>query len=522
MPPKANGKAPVSGAKADAAASSFGKAVAGSINDAKAAKAADQATASTHGKPDKAAYDKRQEELTTKLMSAQKAVASIKAKINDSDPKNASGPQSERRKVLKEELDKLRGQQSTYSASRKKALDQIKSLQDGIQRKSKELQDSRGKSKYRSTTEVDNQISSLEKQVEAGTMKLVDEKRALAEISNLKKSRKVIEGFGGQGDSIEADKKKIDEIRAQMDNPESKAASDRYTTIKSELDAIQKDGDAAYKSRSALYDERNALQKKADEIYNLRKTERAAFREANDKYYQKMTEDRNRRLEKEKAERQAYDDAKREETNARLLEEAKAPAYEREIEDCKTLVEYLQKMTGESTAAIEEPKLNVASTSSKLPQLETRKVDEAVPEGSVVAAKKTQDDDDYFGGLSKKKKSSKKSNAPSSGKLSLPMSTYAALISFDVTPPVSHSDLPKVIEQLSTKKTWYVEHQDEETKKRIAAIEKKIADAEAKTKAAAAPAGKTTAEVVAEGADDTTEEITESKAEDATAATAAA
>lgn len=41
----------------------------------------------------------------------------------------------------------------------------------------------------------------------------------------------------------------------------------------------------------------------------------------------KMNEDRARRIEKQKAERAAYEETKRSEVNERLLEEASAPAY---------------------------------------------------------------------------------------------------------------------------------------------------------------------------------------------------
>ena len=40
-----------------------------------------------------------------------------------------------------------------------------------------------------------------------------------------------------------------------------------------------------------------------------------------------MNEDRARRIEKQKAERAAYEETKRSEVNERLLEEASAPAY---------------------------------------------------------------------------------------------------------------------------------------------------------------------------------------------------
>lgn len=47
----------------------------------------------------------------------------------------------------------------------------------------KALNDAKGKFPYKSAADVDNQIKALDKQVESGTLKLVDERKILNEIS---------------------------------------------------------------------------------------------------------------------------------------------------------------------------------------------------------------------------------------------------------------------------------------------------------------------------------------------------
>ena len=101
-------------------------------------------------------------------------------------------------------------------------------------------------------------VRTVEKEVESGRMTLVNEKKALQEISTLKKTRKTVESFATAQSSIDDDKKKIDDIRAGMDDPEAKAISDKFNAAKSELDAINKAHDEASKGRDAIYDERNA------------------------------------------------------------------------------------------------------------------------------------------------------------------------------------------------------------------------------------------------------------------------
>lgn len=89
-------------------------------------------------------------------------------------------------------------------------------------------------------------------------MALVAEKKALQEMSTLKKTRKVVESFAAQQAAIDADKKKVDAIRDGMNDPEAKAISDKFAAVKGELDLINKAHDEASKGRDGLFEERNA------------------------------------------------------------------------------------------------------------------------------------------------------------------------------------------------------------------------------------------------------------------------
>ena len=107
----------------------------------------------TGGKPDKKAYeadqakikaeiDVLQAQLVTDIISACLLVSqrilthwrqsTVRDKIGFA---TKSGPGNDRRNVLRAELDSIRDQQSTNKHSRGKLLDQIKAIQDGIQKK---------------------------------------------------------------------------------------------------------------------------------------------------------------------------------------------------------------------------------------------------------------------------------------------------------------------------------------------------------------------------------------------------
>ena len=124
----------------------------------------------------------------------------------------------------------------------------------------------------------------LEKQVESGRMAVTEEKKTLQTISALKKTRKTVESFGSSQEDIDADKKKLDELRAGLDNTESNAASDKYKTLKTELDGLSKQSDDAQSARTKVVTERDAVKAELDGLFAKRRDSKTAFREANDKY----------------------------------------------------------------------------------------------------------------------------------------------------------------------------------------------------------------------------------------------
>lgn len=65
---------------------------------------------------------------------------------------------NDRRTVLKAEMDALRGEQGKYKAERQKTLDEVKRLQEGVQKKIKDAQASKGKLSYKNVGEIDQRI----------------------------------------------------------------------------------------------------------------------------------------------------------------------------------------------------------------------------------------------------------------------------------------------------------------------------------------------------------------------------
>ncbi|KAI9000982.1 hypothetical protein BD414DRAFT_430938, partial [Trametes punicea] len=433
------------------------------------------------GKPDKTLYDAEQNKIKAEIDAVQAKLSVVKEKISLT---SKSGPGNERRNALRAELDSIRGQQSNNKLARGKVVDQLKTLQDGIQKKIKDLNAAKAKIPYKTVAEVDERIRQLEKQVESGNLKLVEEKRALQEISQWKRSRRIVEGFQAEQESIEADRAKAEELRKQLEDPEAQAISKRYDEIKAELDELKKESDEAYASRSKLMDERNALQIQLDELYNRKRESAQRFKEANDRFYAKLNEDRARRAERARVQRAAEEEAKKKEIADRLREEAEIPAFQAQIEDCQTLIDYFSGKSSTATLSSQKP-LAEKSDLAGVPKLEPRKVD-GPPEGVVVRKKKGEDDEAYFVGGGGKKKGGKKGGAkssapsgesngaePASGQLNVPLPTLTALLNLSIPPPTSAADVPRVIEDLKTKKTWF-----EANQARVTAENKAKAEAE--------------------------------------------
>ncbi|KAK7470624.1 multicopy suppressor of BFA (Brefeldin A) [Stygiomarasmius scandens] len=431
----------------------------------------------TGGRPDKKAYDAEQDRIKGEIDALQVKLSAVREKISLA---TKSGPGNERRNLLKSELDGIREKQSSNKASRGKILDQVKSYQESIGKKIKDLQAAKSKIPFKSVAEVDTHIKNLEKQVESGTMKLADEKRALAEISSCKRNRRTVESFQADQDAIEADRRAVDELKKQLDDPESKAVSERFDQIKAELEELKTEEDAAYANRSKLFEERDNLQGQINALFNEKRESAQKFREANDRYWTKVNEDRARRAERARAQRAAEEAQKKREVAQRLRDEAEIPAFQAQIEDCQTLIDALSgKTTGDvtfkSTGLVE--KVDIAGVA----KLDIRKVDAPSDDGLVARKKKGQDEESYFVGGKGKSKGKKSSankaangNASSSSELNLPFSTLSALLSLSIPPPTSSADIPRVIENLQTKKAWFEANQARVTAENIAKAEAEI------------------------------------------------
>lgn len=417
-----------------------------------------------------------------------------------------SDARNDEKTALLAELTTIRGEQSDAKLSRNKIREQIESLQDGIQkqvfchpetgfywslmqsRQIKALQAAQAKTPFRTLADADARIEyvsvplastlvdpssffrALDKQVESGSMKLADEKRAILEISQIRRTRKTVEGFQSMQDAIDADRRAVDDLHKQLNDPESKAKSDRYEALQAKLDEIKKEADEAYSRRSKVIEERNAIQARLNALYDEKREKAQQYNDANNRYWAKVNEDRARRQEKVRLQRAAEEAQKKLETAQRLREEAALPAFQAQIEDCQTLIDALSGKTG-TNVALSSVSLPSKAAVVGVPELELRKVED-VGDGLVVRKKKGEEEEAYFAG--KQKKGRKDKAAKAETQLNVPLPVLRALLFLSIPAPTGSDDVPRVIEDLRTKKTWFEANQARVTAENLAKAEAEI------------------------------------------------
>jgi hypothetical protein len=309
---------------------------------------------------------------------------------------------------------------------------------------------------YKSAEDVDRQIESLEKQVNSGTMRLVDEKKALADISNLRKVRKNFGQFDDSQRQIDDLKAKIKEIKDSMEDPEQKAMSDQYSKIQAELDAIKAEQDEAFKGLNGLRDERSKLQAEQQEKWG-------AIRKIKDDYYgQKKAfqawerEAREKQRERRKAEHDKYLQERKKAEAEKVLAEASDPAYLEEIRRANTLLRFFDPSHKTEKGPL--------MADSGLGAQAQRKVDESGLKGMKVLRK---DEEDYLPAVKKGKKGKKggAGAAATPKTYSCPPSVVEDCAFMGIEPPMSQDDVPAVVEKVRAKLDHWKSDQEAETKR---------------------------------------------------------
>ncbi|KAI0206495.1 putative nuclear segregation protein [Astrocystis sublimbata] len=399
----------------------------------------------------------------------------IKAKVDSATPgknRDAPTPTQKRRQELIAEVNEIRNKQGVGKNARTSKLDQIKRLDEQMRSRIAEQKTARGKVAFKSTEDLDRRIEALDKEVNGGMMKLVDEKKALVEISNLRKQRKSFAGFDNSQKSIDDLKAKIKEIKDSMDDPEARALSDRYNKLQAELDTIKAEQDDAFKNLNSLRDERTKLQAEQQEKFQAIRKLKDDYYGAKKAYGEHEREARQKVRERQKAERERFDKEKKKERAQKMLQEASDPAYLEEIRRANSLLHFYDPS---STSTEKAPLLAESGMTAQA----SRKVDDSGLKGTKLVQKKDRDDD-YLPAIKKGKKGNNKKSAPAEKTgFNCPPSVIDDCSFLAIDPPMSAADVPTVIEKVKAKLDHWKADQQAETQRNVEKAKAEIAKIEA-------------------------------------------
>lgn len=389
----------------------------------------------------------------------------IKAKIDLASGKNKDSPAQQRRQELIAEANEIRKKQGVGKNARTAKMDEIKRLDEQLRSRLAEQKTARSKVPYKSVEEIDQKIAQLEAEVNTGKMKLVDEKKALNEVSNLRRLRKTFAQFDSGQKAIDDLKARIKELKDSMEDPEAKALSERYNKVQAEIDAIKAEQDEAYKNLSALREERTKLHAAQEQTWQALKKFKDDYHAQRKAALAWEREQREKRREREQAERERIAKERKMERAKQMLADASEPAYLEEIRRANSLLRFFDP----SHQVVEKAPLLADKGLAATAQ---RKVDDSGLKG-VRLVRKEDREDDYMPAVKKGKKGKGPKKAAdgtpaapaAASKFSCPPSVMEDCAFIGVNPPMAAAEVPEVMEKIKAKLEHWKADQPEQTRK---------------------------------------------------------
>ncbi|KAF6069875.1 hypothetical protein FOB64_002581 [Candida albicans] len=361
-------------------------------------------------------------DLTNNEINAQIAKAQIDQKVMD------------KRNKLQTELKSLIAKQSQGKNERQLINDQIKAIDASMKKRIAEIQQQTSKNNFKNVAEIDSRINYLDGLIDAGNLKLADERRFVKEMSSLRKLRKDFGSIEKTQELIDQDKAKIAELKKKLSATHNKEVQAQFETIQKELDAINES------TRPLFLKETNCKQLAEEK------------KRRDEEYKQRLLEEKQQK-KKEQAEKE--------------LAEASIPAFTEEINSIHTLLSYFDPSYVKPTKKTE--------TNGALPiNNNIRKVE--FPEDFVVIKKEQEE---FFAGTKGKKGKQHQKKSTKHKNFTVAPEVVVALSDLTIAFPTKEEEVPETIKTLKETLTALEEKQEEQTKINIERAKARIAKLEA-------------------------------------------
>jgi len=411
--------------------------------------------------PDRAAFEETMNKIQEAIDGFQKKQAAITVKIQA-----RSGGKEEffaQKAALRGQLDEFAGKIDTLMEKRNGINAQIGAKRAETQDAKQALGKMKKELGFKSESEIDDRIASIEFKMWTESVSLKDEKKYLQEISQLKRNRPKVSQVN----------RKEAELGAMAANP-AQPLREQIPEINAEI--------------SALRDGKRQIQEKMSELMEQRKAQLGDLpeiidqRDAIGKQIQGKIKERNEaRDEYRKKEREyrKYQDVLRAERQKKFVEEREAKNKEYDIVRRQRAAEKLddQPHVAEMTLIEQSMAFCKSLTAVKEEKKEEEKKDTTydVPDGAEIMLKKEDRDEFWFAPLKAKGKKGKtaKKESGSAKPIKHNAETFKLFDQLKLDAPITTDDIPALMEKLEAKYEDYKkkvavwEQKREEMKKQI-------------------------------------------------------
>ncbi|XP_013421392.1 DNA ligase 1 [Lingula anatina] len=323
------------------------------------------------------------------------------------------------------------------SIERRKKIDlDLRALNHEISKKMDALTKVQATLHYRTEKRIHDAIGKLEHQLKTHNFKLSEERKIVAEIDSLRRSKKVLSQYLTQKAEIEEMRDRQRKMREERDSQfkivtglKSKEEEQRRTlsASRSKTETLKRELDQLYEQKRKIVSEF----KKEEKDYNA---ERSEIRKKH----------RQESFKKREEERRAHAEAKQKEIEQY---EATREPYENEKLMCSALITYLQRFLNPETRTETAGDVGVQENPSI--------VEEA--EGMYVLRKRSTEEDTIPGGW--KKQTSKRSKRDRKRAQNKPIShtpqTLTQFAALNLMAPAHTDEITASIEQLRARKKYY-------------------------------------------------------------------
>ncbi|QPG77182.1 hypothetical protein FOA43_004588 [Brettanomyces nanus] len=413
--------------------------------------------------PDFKARDAKVGEIRSSIKEIDEQISKISKDIEVTvTPK----PIQEQRKGLTIELSSVIKTQGELKRKRLQINDQVKAIDLSLKQKINSIQNKTSKHSFKTAGEIDKRVKSLEDLIDTGSLKIVDERRYIKEISSLRRLRKDYASIEEEQKLIDSDKEKIKELKKSIGEASNKEAQAAFEKVTKQLDELSLQTKDIQKKRDDLFSLRRELYKNKDTLYDEMRAIRQDYDNQFQKFKQDLENEKKKREEEEKAYRLGVKKEELEAQIAKIQDESKKPANSNDIEIVENLLIHFDPShvkTVSSTA--------IDGDSNKLNTHHRQEVKVEMPTNAVLIKKEPEN---FFSGSGKSRKSKKHGNKKRAVKFILEPVIISQLSSLGIPLPTSEEDSRKTIDLLKTKLAGFKDTQDEKTKANITAGEAKV------------------------------------------------